>query len=174
MRAKWSERRSACTRPGGASNTPNADVGTTSQESRLRAAFLFAVWAFFEVAMIKVGVVGGTGYTGIELLRLLARHPQCDLVAITSRKEAGTPVADLFPSLRGAVALSYSDPAKTDLARCDVVFFATPNTVAMGRPRRSSRPGCGSSISPPIFESRTWPSGRSGTRSGMPLPSSSR
>jgi N-acetyl-gamma-glutamyl-phosphate reductase len=87
---------------------------------------------FFEVAMIKVGVVGGTGYTGIELLRLLARHPQCDLVAITSRKEAGTPVADLFPGLRGAVALAYSDPAKTDLARCDVVFFATPNTVAMG------------------------------------------
>lgn len=82
--------------------------------------------------MIKVGIVGGTGYTGIELLRLLARHPRSELVAITSRKEAGTPVADLFPSLRGAVALAYSDPAKSDLAKCDVVFFATPNTVAMG------------------------------------------
>lgn len=82
--------------------------------------------------MIKVGIVGGTGYTGIELLRILARHPQAELVAITSRKEAGTPVAELFPSLRGAVALAYSDPAKSGLAQCDVVFFATPNTVAMG------------------------------------------
>jgi N-acetyl-gamma-glutamyl-phosphate reductase len=82
--------------------------------------------------MIKVGIVGGTGYTGIELLRLLARHPESELVAITSRKEAGTPVAELFPSLRGAVDLAYSDPAKADLAKCDVVFFATPNTVAMG------------------------------------------
>jgi N-acetyl-gamma-glutamyl-phosphate reductase len=82
--------------------------------------------------MIKVGVVGGTGYTGIELLRLLARHPESELVAITSRKEAGTPVAEVFPALRGIVNLAYSDPAKTDLAKCDVVFFATPNTVAMG------------------------------------------
>jgi len=85
--------------------------------------------------MIKVGIVGGTGYTGIELLRILARHPQSELVAITSRKEAGTPVAELFPSLRGAVTLAYSDPAKSALAQCDVVFFATPNTVAMGEAR---------------------------------------
>ncbi len=85
--------------------------------------------------MIKVGIVGGTGYTGIELLRILARHPQSELVAITSRKEAGTPVAELFPSLRGAVELAYSDPGKSDLAKCDVVFFATPNTVAMGEAR---------------------------------------
>src|SRR2546427_10314629 len=82
--------------------------------------------------MIKVGIVGGTGYTGVELLRILARHPQSELVAITSRKEAGTPVAELFPSLRGAVAIAYSDPVKSDLAKCDVVFFATPNAVAMG------------------------------------------
>jgi N-acetyl-gamma-glutamyl-phosphate reductase len=82
--------------------------------------------------MIKIGIVGGTGYTGIELLRILARHPQSELVAITSRKEAGTPVAGLFPSLRGHVDIAYSDPAKADLARCDVVFFATPNAVAMG------------------------------------------
>jgi N-acetyl-gamma-glutamyl-phosphate reductase len=81
--------------------------------------------------MIKVGIVGGTGYTGIELLRILARHPQAELGAITSRKEAGTPVAQLFPSLRGSVELEFSDPAKADLSRCDVVFFATPNTVAM-------------------------------------------
>src|SRR5438093_12077114 len=85
--------------------------------------------------MIKVGIVGGTGYTGIELLRILARHPQSELVAITSRKEAGTPVAELFPSLRGAVAIAYSDPVKSDLAKCDVVFVATLNTGAMGEAR---------------------------------------
>jgi N-acetyl-gamma-glutamyl-phosphate reductase len=82
--------------------------------------------------MIKVGIVGGTGYTGIELLRILARHPGCELVAITSRKEAGTAVANIFPSLRGIVDLAYADPTKADLRSCDVVFFATPNTVAMG------------------------------------------
>ena len=85
--------------------------------------------------MIKVGIVGGTGYTGFELLRILARHPQSELVAITSRKEAGTPVAEVFPSLREAVTIAYSDPVKSDLAKCDVVFFATPNTVAMGQAR---------------------------------------
>jgi N-acetyl-gamma-glutamyl-phosphate reductase len=82
--------------------------------------------------MIKVGIVGGTGYTGIELLRILAGHPESEIVAITSRKEAGIPVAELFPSLRGVVDLVYADPAKANLGKCDVVFFATPNTVAMG------------------------------------------
>jgi N-acetyl-gamma-glutamyl-phosphate reductase len=85
--------------------------------------------------MIKVGIVGGTGYTGIELLRILARHPQAELAVITSRKEAGVPVANLFPSLRGAVSLEFSDPGKGDLAHCDVVFFATPNAVAMSEAR---------------------------------------
>lgn len=81
--------------------------------------------------MIKVGVVGGTGYTGVELLRLLAQHPQVELAAITSRGEAGTGVAELFPSLRGRVDLKFSDPAKAALTDCDVVFFATPNGIAM-------------------------------------------
>lgn len=85
--------------------------------------------------MIKVGIVGGTGYTGIELLRILARHPQAELSVVTSRKEAGVPVAKLFPSLRGAVSLEFSDPSKGDLGRCNVVFFATPNTVAMSEAR---------------------------------------
>ena len=84
---------------------------------------------------IKIGIVGGTGYTGIELLRILARHPQVELAVITSRKEAGLRVDQLFPSLRGAVGLAFSDPAKTDLGRCDLIFFATPNTVAMGQAR---------------------------------------
>jgi N-acetyl-gamma-glutamyl-phosphate reductase len=83
--------------------------------------------------MLKVGIVGGTGYTGVELLRILARHPKTELAAITSRREAGVPVARLFPSLRGAVMLDFSDPAAAPLDRCDVVFFATPNAVAMSQ-----------------------------------------
>ena len=81
--------------------------------------------------MIKIGIVGGTGYTGVELLRILARHPQAQLVAITSRKETGLPVAEMFPSLRGSVDLKFSDPKDAGLASCDVVFFATPNGIAM-------------------------------------------
>ena len=81
--------------------------------------------------MIKVGVVGGTGYTGVELLRLLARHPQVALQVITSRGEAGTPVADLFPNLRGAVDLAFTAPDPETLGGCDLVFFATPNGTAM-------------------------------------------
>lgn len=81
--------------------------------------------------MIKVGIVGGTGYTGVELLRLLAQHPGVEVVAITSRGDAGTAVADMFPSLRGRVGLKFEDPAKADLKSCDVVFFATPNGIAM-------------------------------------------
>ena len=83
--------------------------------------------------MIKVGIVGGTGYTGVELLRLLAVHPEVQLTAITSRKEDGLPVADMFPSLRGRVALAFSAPEKADLSQCDVVFFATPHGVAMAQ-----------------------------------------
>ena len=83
--------------------------------------------------MIKVGIVGGTGYTGVELLRLLAPHPGVELRVITSRKEDGMPVADMFPSLRGHVSLAFSAPEKADLASCDVVFFATPHGVAMAQ-----------------------------------------
>lgn len=81
--------------------------------------------------MIRVGIVGGTGYTGVELLRLLAQHPEVELAAITSRAEAGSAVADMFPSLRGRVDLHFSDPAKAPLKDCQLVFFATPNGVAM-------------------------------------------
>jgi N-acetyl-gamma-glutamyl-phosphate reductase len=80
---------------------------------------------------IKVGIVGGTGYTGVELLRLLAQHPHCKLAVITSRQHAGSAVADMFPNLRGHVALEFSEPTNAALAQCDVVFFATPNGVAM-------------------------------------------
>ncbi len=82
---------------------------------------------------LKMGIVGGTGYTGVELLRLLAIHPHAELTAITSRGEAGLPVADMFPSLRGFVDLAFSDPTTADLTACDVVFFATPHGVAMSQ-----------------------------------------
>jgi N-acetyl-gamma-glutamyl-phosphate reductase len=85
--------------------------------------------------VIKVGIVGGTGYTGVELLRLLARHPEVQLTAITSRRESGMAVADLFQNLRGHVALNFSDPADAPLVGCDLVFFATPNGVAMQQAR---------------------------------------
>jgi len=80
---------------------------------------------------IRAGIVGGTGYTGVELLRLLTRHPRVVLKSITSRKEDGLAVADMFPSLRGAVDLCFQTPEKADLNACDVVFFATPHGVAM-------------------------------------------
>lgn len=82
--------------------------------------------------MIKVGVVGGTGYTGVELLRLLAGHPEAGLVVITSRSEAGRPVSELFPNLRGSLDLAFSEPDIAQLSACDLVFFATPNGTAMG------------------------------------------
>jgi N-acetyl-gamma-glutamyl-phosphate reductase len=85
------------------------------------------------VKKVKVGIVGGTGYTGVELLRLLAVHPHVELSVITSRGDAGTLVADMFPSLRGYISLTFSDPATANLTACDVVFFATPHGVAMGQ-----------------------------------------
>tara|TARA_R110001592_G_scaffold356278_1_gene657753 strand:- start:6939 stop:7970 length:1032 start_codon:yes stop_codon:yes gene_type:complete len=80
--------------------------------------------------VIKVGIVGGTGYTGVELLRLLAVHPHVEVVAITSRGEAGRAVDDLFPNLRGHYNLCFTDPSAGELEHCDVVFFATPHGVA--------------------------------------------
>ena len=81
--------------------------------------------------MIKAGIVGGTGYTGVELLRLLAVHPAVELAVITSRGEKGIKVADLFPNLRGRVNLAFVEPDDAVLKECDVVFFATPNGTAM-------------------------------------------
>ncbi len=81
--------------------------------------------------MIKVGIVGGTGYTGVELLRLLAQHPKVKIKAITSRSEAGMDVSEMFTNLRGRIDLKFSDPADAKLNKCDVVFFATPNGIAM-------------------------------------------
>ena len=85
--------------------------------------------------MIRIGIVGGTGYTGVELLRLLAQHPEAEVQAITSRKDAGTRVAEMFPSLRGRYDLAFCEPKDAHLGDCDVVFFATPHGVAMSQAR---------------------------------------
>ncbi|CAN0598529.1 unnamed protein product, partial [Ectocarpus sp. 12 AP-2014] len=82
--------------------------------------------------MITAAIVGGTGYTGVELVRLLLGHPGVTLTQITSRAEAGTRVDELFPSLRGSTDLAFTTPDDEALAACDVVFFATPHNVAMG------------------------------------------
>lgn len=91
----------------------------------------FLIHELVDINMIKVGIVGGTGYTGVELLRLLARHPKAKLAVITSRSEAGMPVAEMFPNLRGHVDLAFSVPDTGQLGECDVVFYATPNGTAM-------------------------------------------
>jgi len=81
--------------------------------------------------MIEVGIVGGTGYTGSELLRLLVQHPEVRVRAVTSRADAGTRVDALFPQLRGHLDLAFSEPEQAGLQDCEVVFFATPNGTAM-------------------------------------------
>jgi len=87
------------------------------------------------VNKIKVGIIGGTGYTGVELLRLLVVHPHVDISLITSRSESGRPVGDLFPSLRGFTDLAFSQPNNNAYQECDVVFSATPNGIAMTHAR---------------------------------------
>ncbi|MBN0989231.1 N-acetyl-gamma-glutamyl-phosphate reductase [Amphritea pacifica] len=81
--------------------------------------------------MIKVGIVGGTGYTGVELLRLLANHSQVSVEVITSRSEEGMRIDDMYPNLRGHYDLQFTVPDVATLAQCDAVFFATPHGVAM-------------------------------------------
>ncbi|RUM83471.1 MAG: N-acetyl-gamma-glutamyl-phosphate reductase [Candidatus Thioglobus sp.] len=81
--------------------------------------------------MIKAGIIGGTGYTGVELLRLLHNHAQVEVIAISSRSEAGQLVGEFFPSLAGQTDLAFTAPDDAVLDKCDVIFFATPHGVAM-------------------------------------------
>jgi N-acetyl-gamma-glutamyl-phosphate reductase len=81
--------------------------------------------------MKKIGIVGATGYTGVELLRILATHPEVEISFVTSRSNVGKRVDGMFPNLRGFIDLTFSDPASDELADCDLVFFATPNGIAM-------------------------------------------
>ena len=81
--------------------------------------------------MIEAGIVGGTGYTGVELLRILALHPEVRIQAVTSRTDAGKRVDETYPNLRGYVDAAFVEPSVAALADCEVVFFATPNGTAM-------------------------------------------
>ena len=83
------------------------------------------------MTMIKAGIIGGTGYTGVELLRLLHNHAQVEVIAISSRSEAGQLVGEFFPSLAGQTDLTFTAPDDAVLDKCDVIFFATPHGVAM-------------------------------------------
>ncbi|MGF1643560.1 MAG: N-acetyl-gamma-glutamyl-phosphate reductase [Thiotrichales bacterium] len=91
--------------------------------------------------MIKCGIVGATGYTGVELLRLLALHPEVEIATVTSRAEAGRSVDQLFSNLRGWVDLRFVAPEQAELERCDIVFFATPNGTAMQQAPQLLRAG---------------------------------
>ena len=82
--------------------------------------------------MYRVAVVGASGYTGIELLRLLSQHPETELTSVTSRQYANQNVADVFPSLAGSVDLAFEDVDPTALAgKADVIFTAVPHQTAM-------------------------------------------
>lgn len=91
--------------------------------------------------MIDVGIIGGTGYTGVELLRILATHPEANLKVITSRGEAGKLVSDLYPSLRGHCDVAFTEPNIDAMKQCDVVFSATPNGVLMNVARELHEAG---------------------------------
>lgn len=85
------------------------------------------------MSRLKIGIVGGTGYTGTELVRLLSQHPNAEILAITSRKEAGIALSDFYPPLRGVSDLRFTTPDEANLSACDVVFFATPHGVCMAQ-----------------------------------------
>ena len=89
----------------------------------------------------KIGIIGGTGYTGVELLRILSTHPEVEIILITSRSEQGRAVDDLFPSLRGQINVCFSDPENAQFDECDLVFSATPNGIAMTHARRLADQG---------------------------------
>ena len=78
--------------------------------------------------MKKIGIIGGTGYTGGELARLLCLHPKIEIAAMTSRQNAGKNIGDVNSYLKGYVDLVLTERIDTDV---DLVFVATPHGVAM-------------------------------------------
>jgi len=82
--------------------------------------------------MVKVGIYGASGYTGQELLRLLLRHPEAEVTAVTSRRYAGQAVADLYPAFTGLTKLTFMDASPEEVAEnCDQIFLALPHAVSM-------------------------------------------
>src|SRR5665647_2931971 len=83
--------------------------------------------------MIRVGIIGGSGYTGGELLRLLVQHPEADVTIVTSRALDGTQVADVHRHLKGFYDLRFVNAEAKSVAKAaDVVFLAVPHGAAMG------------------------------------------
>lgn len=81
--------------------------------------------------MLKAGIVGAAGYAGAELVRIVLRHPELELIVATSNSDAGTPLAQVYPAFTGVTDLAYTTHDDPALYSCDVVFLATPHTVAM-------------------------------------------
>ncbi len=84
--------------------------------------------------MISVGIVGASGFTGEELVKLLLKHPDVSLDVLTSRTHAGKKVSDCI-KLGTGLDKKFLEPAVDNLSHCDVVFFASPNGVAMDMAR---------------------------------------
>ncbi|MBI5875776.1 MAG: N-acetyl-gamma-glutamyl-phosphate reductase, partial [Deltaproteobacteria bacterium] len=82
--------------------------------------------------MIKTAILGGSGYTGFELLRILSNHPQAEVVAITSRQHKGTHVEKVFPGLKNISKLKFQDPANfNSFSKADIVFSCLPHHASM-------------------------------------------
>lgn len=92
--------------------------------------------------MISVGIVGATGYTGVELLRLLSAHEGAEVKVVTSNSEKGKAVTDVFPSLRSTIDLKFVEHKSDQLNSCDLVFFATPHATAMHYVPKLLEQGC--------------------------------
>ncbi len=76
---------------------------------------------------MKIAILGASGYTGFELLRILAAHPDAEIVAVTSRQRKGSGISEVFPSLKGFYSLKFADPEDFGKIRVDIVFSALPH-----------------------------------------------
>ncbi len=83
--------------------------------------------------MVKVAIAGASGYTGLELLRLLTKHPEVEITAVTSEKHQGQKVADVFPSFSGFSDLQFTSLTASIANECDILFLALPHTTAMNQ-----------------------------------------
>lgn len=78
--------------------------------------------------MIQVGIMGATGYTGLELVKLLLRHPEAKIVGLSSRQEGSPRIGEVHPQLNGRLDLGFENISPTELAsRCDCVFSCLPH-----------------------------------------------
>ena len=86
--------------------------------------------------MTKVGIIGGSGFAGEELIKLLSLHDSTSIIAISSRELKNTPVSDLFQG----TDLNFVDPEDQIFFQCDVVFFATPHGLSLIHISEPTRP----------------------------------